>query len=529
MDKIAGKRDTSLSRFHQASWNEPIIYELSVPGERGVLVPQVSEKAAAEVGDGVSSLPACMRREKAPDLPEIGQPQLARHYNHLAQENLGVDSNIDIGQGTCTMKYSPKVNDRLASCPKVAGMHPLQPEATAQGILEVIHRLGGLFREISGLDCSSIQPGGGAHGILAMASIVRAYWEAKGEGEERDTIITTFFSHPADAAAPIVKGYKAIVLPPDEEGLPDIEAFKAALNEHTAAIFMTNPEDTGIFNRRIREFTRLAREAGALCCYDQANANGLLGITRTAEAGFDLSFFNLHKTFSSPHGCGGPAVGIVTCRRELRDYMPVPLVEHSPERGYYLDFNLPHTCGKVKSFWGVAPVAVRAYAWIMSLGAEGLREVSRVAILNNNYCMKKILAIKGASISFPEHKPRIEQARYSWQKLKEDTGFGTADVTRRIPDYGTHYWSSHEPWVIPEPFTIEPSESYSKADIDTYCDILASIARECYEEPEVIRGAPHNSTVHHISHDFFDDPERWVLSWRNYRQKYTGYFQPRKK
>lgn len=529
MDKIADKRDTRLDRFHQASWNEPIIYELSVKGERGVLVPEVSPAVAAEVGDGVSSLPENMRRENAPDLPEIGQPQLARHYNHLAQENLGVDSNIDIGQGTCTMKYSPKVNDRLAGCPKVADMHPLQPDGTAQGILEIIWRLGELFREISGLDCFSIQPGGGAHGILAMASVVRAYWEAKGESD-RDTVVTTFFSHPADAACPIVKGYKAVVLPPDAEELPDIEAFKATLkNNKVAAIFMTNPEDTGIFNRRIREFTRLAHEAGAICCYDQANANGLLGITRTVEADFDMSFFNLHKTFSSPHGCGGPAVGMVTCRKELRDYLPAPLVERNEEKGYFLDFDLPRSCGKVKSFWGVAPVAVRAYAWIMSLGAEGLREVSRVAILNNNYCMKKILAIKGASISFPNHKPRIEQARYSWERLKKDTGFGTADFSRRIPDYGTHYWSSHEPWMIPEPFTIEPSESYSKADLDRYCDILASIARECYERPEVIREAPLNSTVHHISHDYFDDPAKWALSWRNYKQKYAGYFQPKKK
>lgn len=528
MDKIADKRDTSLARFHQASWNEPIIYELSVKGQRGVLVPQVSERVALEVGDGVSSLPACMRRETPPDLPEIGQPQLARHYNHLSQENLGVDSNIDIGQGTCTMKYSPKVNDRLASGPKVVDMHPLQPDGTAQGILEIVWRLGQLFGEISGLECFSVQPGGGTHGILALASMVRAYWRKRGE-EGRDTIITTFFSHPSDAACPVVKGYKVIVLPPDEEGLPDLEAYKAALDEHTAAIFMTNPEDTGIFNRRIREFTRLAHEVGALCCYDQANANGLLGITRTVEADFDMSFFNLHKTFSSPHGCGGPAVGMITCRKEFRDCMPVPLVEHSPERGYYLDFDLPHTCGKVKSFWGVVPVAVRAYAWIMSLGAEGLKEASRVAILNNNYCMKRILDIKGASISFPAHAPRVEQVRYSWQKLKEDTGFGTADVSRRIPDFGTHYWSSHEPWVIPEPFTIEPSESYSREDLDTYCDVLKEIARECYEEREVIRAAPLNSTVHHTSHDYFDDPDRWALSWRNYRQKYTGYFQPRKK
>lgn len=527
--KIADKRDTRLSRFHQASWNEPIIYELSVKGERGVLVPELDDKSKAEAGSVESLLPACMRRKKAPVLPEMGQPQVVRHFNHMAQENLGVDSNIDIGQGTCTMKYNPKINDVLATSPKLADMHPLQPDETAQGILEVTWRLGELFKEISGLDYFSVQPGSGTHGILALASVVRAYWDHQEDGDERDTIITTFFSHPSDAACPIVKGYNAIVLPPDEEGLPDIEAFKTALKENkVAAIFMTNPEDTGIFNRRIREFTRLAHEQGVLCCYDQANANGLLGITRTVEAGFDMSFFNLHKTFSAPHGCGGPGAGMITCRRELRPYMPVPLVERDEDGFFYLDYDLPHTCGKVKSFWGVAPVAVRAYSWIMNLGADGLREVSRVAILNNNYCMKRILSIKGASICFPHHKPRIEQARYSWEQLKRDTGFGTADFSRRIPDYGTHYWSSHEPWVIPEPFTIEPSESYSKHDLDVYCGILESIARECYEEPEVIKAAPLNSTVHHISHDYFDDPDKWALSWRNYKQKYDGYFTPKK-
>ena len=240
-----------------------------------------------------------------------------------------------------------------------------------------------------------------------------------------------------------------------------------------------------------------------------------------------MSFFNLHKTFGAPHGCGGPATGLVAAKKELRPYMPVPLVEYSPEKGYYLDFDLPKSCGKIKSFWGVAPVVVKAYSWIMALGADGLREVSRVAILNNNYCMKKILAIKGASISFPNHPSRIEQARYSWQEMKEDTGFGTADVQRCIADFGTHYWSSHEPWVIPEPFTIEPSESYSKQDIDDYCAVLAEISRMCYEEPEAVEHAPVNSTVHHIDHDYFDDPAKYAITWRAYNKKYKGYFEPK--
>lgn len=513
-----------MKKFHQAKWNEPIIYEISEPGQRAVVLPGACCDCVS-IDEAKSTLPEGMLRTDKANLPELAQLQLVRHYNHLSQENIGIDGNIDIGQGTCTMKYNPKVNDRLAGLAKVTDMHPLQPIKTAQGVLEVYYRLTQLFKAITGLDAVSVQGGGGSHGVLALASAVRAYWRDKGEEEKRDEIITTLFSHPVDAAVPIFKGYKAIIIQPDADGYPDIEAFKAALSDRTAAIFFTNPEDTGIFNVRIKEFTKLAHEKGVICCYDQANANGLLGITRTAEADFDMSFFNLHKTFSSPHGCGGPGSALVAAKAELRPYLPKPLVEYSPEKGYYLDFDMPKSCGKIKSFWGVIPAIIRAYSWIMMLGAEGLSEVSRVAILNNNYCMKKILAIKGASLSFPHHPSRIEQARYSWQKMKEETGFGTADVQRVIPDFGTHYWSSHEPWVVPEPFTIEPSESYSKTDIDDFVAVLEEISRMCYEEPEAVKHAPSNSTVHHIDHDYFDDPKKYAITWRAYNKKYNGYFE----
>jgi len=517
-----------LKDFHQMRWNEPIIYRLSVPGQRGILVPEAEEEIIAVVGDGISSIPEAMRRSDLPDLPEMGQPQVVRHFNHLSQFNLFADLNIDIGQGTCTMKHSPKINETFARSPKLADLHPLQDISTVQGILEIFFRVEEIFREISGLDCCSLQPGGGTHGVLALASMVRAWHRDKGEDGRRDEVITTLYSHPADAAVPKVKGYKVIILPPGEDGLPDLDAFRSAVSDRTAAIFFTNPEDTGIFNSRIKEFTDLAHESGALCCYDQANANGLLGIARAREAGFDLSFFNLHKTFSSPHGCGGPATGLVMADRKLAGYLPVPVVKRDEVNElYYLDWNLPKSCGKVKDFFGVAPVVVRAYAWIMSLGADGLEEASRTAILNNNYFMKKMLKIRGCSLSYPNHPARIEQARYSWQKMKEDTGFGSADVQRRIADFGTHYWGSHEPWVIPEPFTIEPSESYSKADIDEYLEIMAEISRECYEDPETIRHAPHNSTVHHIDHDYFDDPDKWAITWREYNRKYEGYFSRR--
>ena len=345
----------------------------------------------------------------------MSQPAVLRHYDHLSQENLGVDFNIDVGQGTCTMKYSPKVNDQLARMPEMTELHPLQDESTVQGILEIMYRFEQILKEISGLDRFTLQPGAGSVAIYTNASIIRAYHESRGEGKQRDEIITTIFSHPSDAACAKVAGYKIITLYPDADGYPDLEALKAAVSERTAGLLITNPEDTGIFNPRIAEFTRIVHAAGGLCSYDQANANGILGITRAREAGFDLSHFNLHKTFSTPHGCGGPAVGATGVTQALARFLPVPLVDFDGKK-YFLDYDLPDSIGKIRPFYGVAPVVLKAYAWVMALGADGLREVAEVAVLNNNYLMKKVLAIRGASAPYAPGRRRVEQVRYSWQK-----------------------------------------------------------------------------------------------------------------
>ncbi|MEM2603935.1 MAG: aminomethyl-transferring glycine dehydrogenase subunit GcvPB, partial [Candidatus Korarchaeum sp.] len=369
--------------FHEARWEEPVIFELSNEGERGILVP-LDERLEREVGDGVSAIPEHMRRKEPPKLPEVAQMRVLRHFLRLSQETLGADLNVDVGQGTCTMKYSPKVNETFVSSPKVAELHPYQDEETVQGALEIMYKLDLFLREISGLDRFVFQPGGGSQAILAMASIIRAYFRKR--GEDRDEIITTIFSHPSDAAAPAVKGFKVITIYPDPEtGIPDVEALKAAVSRRTAGMIVANPEDTGIFNPRIREFCDVVHEAGGLCGYDQANANGIIGIVRAKECGFDMGFFNLHKTFSSPHGCGGPAVGALGVKKELETFLPVPVVDRDGDGMYRLNYDLPDTIGKVREFYGVFPVVVRAYAWIMALGEEGLKEVARVAVLNNNY------------------------------------------------------------------------------------------------------------------------------------------------
>jgi glycine dehydrogenase subunit 2 len=507
-----------LRRFHQARWDEPIIFELSQKGQRGILVPEVEEGIRERVGDVMAALPEYMRRKEAPALPELSQPQVVRHYARLSQENLGTDLNIDVGQGTCTMKYSPKVNDQLARAPEVAELHPLQDEDTVQGILEILYRFEQILKEISGLDRFSLQPGAGSAAIYTNVSIIRAYHEARGQGDQRDEIITTIFSHPSNAACARTAGYKIVTLYPDEDGYPDLDALKAAVSERTAGLLITNPEDTGIFNPRIEEFVYVVHEAGGLCSYDQANANGILGITRAGEAHFDLCHFNLHKTFSSPHGCGGPAVGATGVRRELVGFLPVPLVEYDG-RKYHLNYDLPHTIGKIGPFYGVAPVVVRAYAWVMSLGAEGLREVAEIAVLNNNYLLKKMLEIRGLSAPYARGKRRIEQVRYSWQRFTEETGVHSEELGLRAADFGVHYWTSHHPFIVAEPCTLEPTESYSREELDEYAAILAHVAEEARIDPELVKTAPHNSTVHTIDPTPLDDPKQWAMTWRAYKRK----------
>lgn len=512
-------RDRSVRNFHQARWDEPIIFELHQSGERGIRIPDVESKIKESVGDGISSLPEGMQRTKAPNLPEITQNRVLRHYLRLSQQTLGAALNVEMGQGTCTMKYSPVINETFASSPKITELHPSQDEETVQGILEVIHNLDLYMREISGMDYFSLQPGSGTQALFAMASMTRAYHEKNGEGEQRDEIITTSFSHPSQSATAAVKGYKIITLRPDEDGYPDIEQLKEVISEKTAGFVVANPEDTGIFNPRIKEFTEIVHNAGGICYYDQANANGLLGITRAKEANFDMCFFNLHKTFSTPHAIGGPAAGALGVSEEMKPFLPGPVVDYDGEK-YTLDYDsLPHSIGSVRSYHGVPQNILRAYAWIKGLGAKGIKDVAEIAVLNNNYLYHNILKIKGASAPYIKGG-RLEQVRYSWKQLTEETGVTTDDISRRMADFGHQYWTSHHPHIVPEPFTLEPTESYSKADLDEYIASLTYIANEAYTNPEKVKNAPYNSTIHVvIDEDWFEDPEKWAITWRSYLKK----------
>ncbi len=509
------------AQFQQARWNEPLLSELGTPGERGYFPAAPEPEIVSSVPNPLDSIPEAFRRAAPPRLPEVAQPQLFRHFMRLSQETMGNDVSIDFGLGTCTMKYSPKVNEHLVRLPEVAGLHPLQHADTVQGILEILWRLEQMLCAMSGLDRFSLQPPSGSSAVYTNASIVRAYHESRGEGEQRNEMITTIYSHPCDASAAHSAGYKVVTLYPGPNGYAELDALKAAVSDRTAGIIITNPEDTGIYNPYIADFTRIVHEAGGLCVYDQANANGILGIARAAEAGFDLCHFNMHKTFSSPHNGMGPAMGASGVRADLARFLPAPVVEKRGDH-FELDWNRPDSIGKIRSFVGNAQIAVRSYAWILALGPDGIREVAETAVLNANYLAARLREAPGISQPYPTSNTPIEQFRWSFEDLKERTGVGSSDISRNLSDYGLQpVFTSHHPYIVPEPITPEPPESFSKADIDAFADAVIDVARRAETDPESVLTGPHHNACRRIDAAALDDPERWVPSSRSQRTRST--------
>ncbi|WP_427869983.1 aminomethyl-transferring glycine dehydrogenase subunit GcvPB [Leucobacter luti] len=516
----AVSRDISEPReYHAPRWHEPLIFSYDVPGSRGIHVPELP----AEIAQSLSgSAEAGVASEREIGLPAVAQAQVQRHFLRLSQETLGADLNVDIGQGTCTMKYSPKVNEQFVRAPEAAEIHPLQGDASTQGVLQIIHELEQYLCEISGMDAVSLQAPAGSAAIFGNVSLVKAYHAARGEADQRTEIVTTVFSHPSNAATAKTLGYSVITLYPGEDGLVSLDALREVLSERTAAVLITNPEDTGIFNPDIREIVDAVHEVGALGVYDQANANGMLGITSARLAGFDICHFNLHKTFSTPHACGGPAAGAMCVTEAIEPFLPGPRVRER-DGVYSLEAAGPQAVAPIRPFYGVVPNLIRAYAWVRALGADGLLAVAEDAVLNNNYINARLRDEPGVEASYevPGRLP-IEQVRYSWQKLADETGVASADLGSRMADYGFHYWTSHHPYIVPEPATIEPTESYSKAELDEYVNALMRVAREARENPELVLTAPHRSSIHRVEEEAMSDPDTWATSWRAYERKYLG-------
>jgi glycine dehydrogenase subunit 2 len=503
------------ARYQGVRWNEPLVSELSTPGQVGLVVPPLDDDVEGERANALDAIPASLRRSAAAALPELSQNLVLRHFLRLSQMSQGAHLVADT-LGTCTMKYSPMVGEFLARTPKLLRLHPDQPDETVQGLLEIVWRMERLLRAVSGFDAFSFQGGGGSQGIYTSALIIRAFHEANGDGERRDEIVTSMYSHPANSATAATAGFRVISLMPDpERGFPGLDAFRAALSPRTAGLMLTNPEDTGIFNPHVAEFVRLIHEAGGLAAYDQANGNPLLGVARAADAGFDVGQFNLHKTFGAPHNSIGPGSSAVGVRAGLEGFLPTPLVTRTPDGAFRLERDRPASVGRVRAFAGNFQVVVRAYAWLMSLGADGLRTVAETAVLNNNYLAHRLAGIPGLEVPYEGNGPRLDQIRYSWEPLSQETGVTSDELTRRTTDFGLQpYYTSHEPMLVPEPMTLEPTEMVSRADLDELADVLAAIAEEARVSPDVVRSAPHRGPVGPLDEAAADDPERWAMTYR---------------
>jgi glycine dehydrogenase subunit 2 len=508
-----------LRQYRSASWDEPVIMELGHPGRRGMVFGEAEDKVRREVGEADALVPASMRRSAAPALPEMSEPEVLHHYLRLSQETLGM-MGVSLF-GTCTMKYNPRSSEAVMARPQVAETHPHQHPDTLQGTLALIHGFDLVLRELSGMDQFVFQAAGGADAAYTHACVTRAWLAATGELGKRDEIVTTIQTHPCNPATAATAGFKVVTLMLDESGYPSIDALKAAIGPRTAALMINNPDDMGIYNPEIKEWVRLVHEAGGLCFYDHANFNGVMGKLRARELGFDACMYMLHKTFGAPKGGGGPAVGAYGCTSDLAKFLPSPVITFDGAK-YHLDGARPHSLGKVREFWGNVPQVLKAYAWARAMGAEGIHEASDLSVLANNYMEKKLLAIRGVTRSNPAIDAwRMEMTRYGLGTLKDETGVSVADVQHRMVDFGVDApWLSHEPWVVPEPFTPEAGEMWSKEDIDYWIAALARVSEEAYRNPDLVRTAPHNQAIRKINTDGMEDPQRWAMTWRAYKRKH---------
>lgn len=508
---------SQLRRYHAAVWDEPIVMELGAPGRRGLMVPYADPDPEA-VRQTWELVPVSMRRQQPPALPELSEPEVQRHYLHLSQQTLGM-MGINLF-GTCTMKYNPPVSEALVGQEAVRDLHPYQDERTLQGALEVVHRLDLVLRELSGMDQFVFQPGGGADAAYLHACLTRAWHQDRGELSQRTEIITTAQAHPCNPATAAAAGFTVITLPLEDDGYPSLDALRSVLSRRTAALMINNPDDMGIYNPHIKEWVQAVHEVGGLCFYDHANFNGVMGRVRAAELGFDACMFMLHKTFGAPKAGGGPAVGAYGCTAELAPYLPGPLVRRD-ETGYHLEDGGPQAAGRVREFWGNVPQVVQAYTWTRSMGADGIKQAADLSVIANNYMEKRLLAIPGVTKAYPDlEAPRLEMTRYSLADLTEETGVTVVDIQNRVVDFGVDaFWLSHEPWVVPEPFTPEAGEMWSREDIDYWIDVLAHVCEEARTDPQLVKTAPHHQVVHQIDPSSLDDPDRWATTWRAHLRK----------
>ena len=478
------------------------IYERSQAGRRAFVAPEldVPQRAVDEL------LPARFLRAQAPRLPEVSEPEIVRHFNRLSKRNFDLDTGF-YPLGSCTMKHNPKLHERVAALPGNASLHPFQDPHQAQGALELMWRLQNALGEIAGLPHVSLQPSAGSHGELAGVLLTRAFHEDR--GEHRTKVLTPDTAHGTNPATVTMAGYEVVKVGTDAQGNVDLDDLRAKADEQVACLMLTNPSTLGLFEPGIEEIAKIVHEVGATLYYDGANLNAIMGVCRPGDMGFDIVHYNLHKTFTQPHGGGGPGSGPIAVSERIAPFLPRPQVirrEPSDQNGngdgrayFDLDYDRPKSIGRLRGFQGNYGVFVRSYAYIRSLGAEGLHEVSEIAVLNANYLLAK-LRQEGVLEYLPAAYERICMHEFvlSGAPMKRELGIRTLDLAKRLLDFGVHPPTVYFPLIVDEALLIEPTETETKETLDHFAQTVAAILREAKEDPEVARNAPYTTPVRRL-------------------------------
>jgi glycine dehydrogenase subunit 2 len=466
------------------------IFEKSREGRRAFVAPEL------DVPHDEEALPERFRRREPPRLPEIAEPEIVRHYNGISKRNFDLDSGF-YPLGSCTMKHNPKLHERVAALPGNARLHPLQAPERAQGALEIMWELQRALAEIAGLPHVSLQPSAGSHGELAGVLLTRAYHEAR--GESRHKVLTPDTAHGTNPATVTMGGYEVVKLGTDSQGGVDMDDLRANLDDDVASLMLTNPNTLGVFDTNIEEIARLVHEVGATLYYDGANLNAVMGRARPGDMGFDIVHYNLHKTFTQPHGGGGPGAGPIAVSDRIEPFLPRPQVVRHPDGAFRLDYDRPQSIGRLRGFQGNYGVFVRSYAYILSLGADGLQEASETAVLNANYLLAR-LKEQGVAEHLPVAFDRLCMHEFvlSGAPMKRNLGLRTLDLAKRLLDHGFHPPTVYFPLLVDEALLIEPTETETRETLDAFADAIAEILREGAEDPEVARNAPYSTPVRRL-------------------------------
>ncbi len=465
---------------------DKLIFELSKEGRRAFSLPENDVKNVPLE----NLIPDHLLSKNEVQLPEVSEVDVVRHYTLLSNKNYGVDTGF-YPLGSCTMKYNPKINEDVSSFCKFTNLHPYQPEDTVKGALALMYELDRMLSEIGGMARVTLQPAAGAHGEMTGLMIIKAYHEKKGESK-RTKIIVPDSAHGTNPASAGVAGFEIIEVKSDINGTVCMKNLKEVLNDEVAGMMLTNPNTLGLFEGNIKEISDLVHKAGGLMYCDGANMNAIMGISRPGDMGFDVIHYNLHKTFSSPHGGGGPGGGPVGVKEDLVEFLPVPVIEKT-ETGYVFDYDRPYSIGKIKSFYGNFGVIIRAYAYILAMGRDGLKTASKKAVLNANYLMERLKENYRLPID------RMCMHEFVLGGLIDAAGdVVTLDIAKRLLDYGYHPPTIYFPLIISEAMMIEPTETESKETLDEFADAMNSIAEEAKNDPKLLKEAPHSTPVGRI-------------------------------